>query len=119
MTFVLQIFPSRYAYDADSLITLDEQLLSQGAENIIWNFHPYMVWSYAIFPVQQHSRSCSLFSPLINRSPLTDLFFFEIFLVVRVIVGASTGWCKHQVPRWLRRNAGCGPWPNPASSHYH
>jgi hypothetical protein len=31
-----------YAYDADSLITLDATLLKQNEKNVIWNFHPYM-----------------------------------------------------------------------------
>merc|ERR1712190_258121 len=31
-----------YAYDSDSLVTLDKTLVSQGESNAIWNFHPYM-----------------------------------------------------------------------------
>jgi hypothetical protein len=32
----------KYAYDADSLVSLDATLIKQGAKNVIWNFHPYM-----------------------------------------------------------------------------
>jgi hypothetical protein len=32
----------KYAYDADSLISLDATLVKQGENNVIWNFHPYM-----------------------------------------------------------------------------
>lgn len=31
-----------YAYDADSLVSLDATLLKQNEKNVIWNFHPYM-----------------------------------------------------------------------------
>lgn len=31
-----------YAYDADSLVSLDKTLVKQGEKNVIWNFHPYM-----------------------------------------------------------------------------
>jgi len=31
-----------YAYDAQSLVTLDATLLKQGEKNVLWNFHPYM-----------------------------------------------------------------------------
>lgn len=31
-----------YAYDADSLVSLDKTLLKQGETNVMWNFHPYM-----------------------------------------------------------------------------
>lgn len=31
-----------FAYDADSLVTLDKTLLKQGEKNVMWNFHPYM-----------------------------------------------------------------------------
>ena len=31
-----------YAYDADSLVTLDAKLVAQNAINVVWNFHPYM-----------------------------------------------------------------------------
>ena len=31
-----------YAYDADSLVTLDAQLVAASATNILFNFHPYM-----------------------------------------------------------------------------
>merc|ERR1719158_1974033 len=31
-----------FAYDADSLVALDAELLKTGEKNVIWNFHPYM-----------------------------------------------------------------------------
>jgi hypothetical protein len=31
-----------YAYDADSLVSLDKTLVKQNEKNVIWNFHPYM-----------------------------------------------------------------------------
>lgn len=31
-----------FAYDADSLISLDATLVKQNEKNVIWNFHPYM-----------------------------------------------------------------------------
>lgn len=31
-----------YAYDADSLVTLDKQLTAQGEKHVMYNFHPYM-----------------------------------------------------------------------------
>jgi hypothetical protein len=31
-----------YAYDTDSLVTLDATLLKQGEKNVLWNLHPYM-----------------------------------------------------------------------------
>ena len=31
-----------YAYDSDSLVTLDAKLVAQHEINIVWNFHPYM-----------------------------------------------------------------------------
>lgn len=31
-----------YAYDADSLVSLDAVLLRQNEKNVLWNFHPYM-----------------------------------------------------------------------------
>jgi hypothetical protein len=33
---------NHYAYDADSLVSLDATLVKQGEKNVIWNFHPYM-----------------------------------------------------------------------------
>jgi len=31
-----------FAYDSDSLVSLDATLLKQGEKNVIWNLHPYM-----------------------------------------------------------------------------
>jgi len=31
-----------FAYDADSLVSLDKTLVKQNEKNVIWNFHPYM-----------------------------------------------------------------------------
>jgi hypothetical protein len=31
-----------YAYDAESLVSLDAEFLKQGETNVMWNFHPYM-----------------------------------------------------------------------------
>ena len=33
---------AHYAYDVDSLLTLDKKLLAQGEKHYMWNFHPYM-----------------------------------------------------------------------------